>query len=63
MSANKIEARCHAMSEILWDDTTVDTLMASAAQLVRDIVGDPFDGDRIRTEPMKDAILKRFIGS
>jgi hypothetical protein len=61
MHTNKMEKRCAEMLAVLWDDGKVDTLMAQAAAIVKEVVGDPFDRDNIRTEPVKDALVGRFV--
>ena len=55
-----MEARCKEMTNVLWDDALADLQIAKAAEIVREVVGEQFDGDHIRTEPVKDALVARF---
>jgi hypothetical protein len=60
MDRREMETRCKELIEALWDDAKADTLLTDAANVVRQVVGAPFDRDHIRTEPTKDALIKRF---
>jgi hypothetical protein len=60
MNSRDMEKRCRRMTEILWDAALVDSLIAEAAKIVREVVGKDFDRDHIRIEPVKDALLERF---
>jgi hypothetical protein len=61
MNQHEMENRCREFMNALWDDARADTLFTEAANIVRQVVGEPFDGDHIRTEPTKDALINRFL--
>jgi hypothetical protein len=61
MNSKDMEARCKEMMEILWDDARADAVLTEAAGVVRSVIGEPFDGDHIRTEPAKEALVQYFL--
>jgi hypothetical protein len=61
MNQRDMENRCKEFMNALWDDVKADTLFTEAANIIRQVVGEPFDGDHIRTEPTKDALINRFF--
>ena len=60
MNSNEIKRRCDEMTDVLFDTDKVDALLDKAAGIVRKVVGEPFDRDNIRTEPMKDSLLQEL---
>jgi len=60
MNSRDMESRCLEMINLLWDEANADTLLADAANVVRQVVGEPFDRDHIRTESTRDALVRRF---
>jgi hypothetical protein len=60
MNSNEMERRCNEMTDALWDTAKADTLLVQAAEIVKEVVGEPFDRDNIRTESTKDDLLDRF---
>ncbi|MBI2584621.1 MAG: AIPR family protein [Rhodospirillales bacterium] len=60
MSSNEMEKRCKEMIGFLCDTSKSDAAFTKAAEIVREVVGKPFDRDHIRTEPTKDALLGKF---
>lgn len=60
MNSKDMEHRCKEITDILWDMTQADTLLEQAASVVKEVIGEPFDRDNIRTESAKDALLKNF---
>lgn len=57
MNSHDMQRRCEEMISVLWDESRVDAVLIEAASVVREVVGYPFDGDHIRTEPAKDALV------
>ncbi|MEQ8958518.1 MAG: AIPR family protein, partial [Coleofasciculus sp. C2-GNP5-27] len=60
MNSYQMETRCKEITDQLWDQSKAETLINAAAQVIRDIVGDPFDRDHIRTEPVKEKLVAHF---
>jgi hypothetical protein len=60
MNSRDMESRCLEIINILWDEEKADALLADAADVVRQEVGEPFDRDHIRTEVTRDALVERL---
>lgn len=63
MNSGDMKERADEITSVLWDAEGAHARLTEAAKMVREVVGEPFDRDHIRTEPTKEQLLGRFAKS